>query len=357
MRENRVGILSAILSGVVFLATGIFLGGLWPVSADWTFSSDLLPIQISSGTDRGIDFSDTGGNLPDAPVSALAVSAPGRAPWQIISEVESAQFLIHLPLVLKQFQVNPPSPTSTPTLTPSPTSTNTPTPSSTPTPTATSTATSTPTPTATSTPTSTSTATPTHTPTPTATATPVLPSLLNADFDQGHVAWTEDSTSFPGSLITQQGAGGAPVAHSGTWLAWMGGLDNETSDLNQQVTIPNNVGPTYLYFYYQMASDETNCNASSPSDLFYLTINSTFGSGYLVCQTYNTGATWTLLGFPTDLSAYAGQTVTLHLIMTTDGALTSSVYLDTLSFKDINPASQAKGAGLPVLPSYRPPGR
>jgi hypothetical protein len=115
MRENRVGILSAILSGVVFLATGIFLGGLWPVSADWTFSSDLLPIQISSGTDQGVDFSDTGGNLPDAPVSVLAVSAPGRAPWQIISEVESAQFIINLPLVLKQFQVNPPSPTSTPT--------------------------------------------------------------------------------------------------------------------------------------------------------------------------------------------------------------------------------------------------
>ena len=340
------------------------------------------PGKVFKSINLGVDFTDISGNLPDVPVSALAVdpnneqriwagtdvgvfmttdggttwssyrgnmpvvaimdmkynpttgyltvSTHGRGAWRINPDGATAQYAVRLPLVMNSAQPGTPPPPTPPTAT----SAVGPTPTRTPTPTSTATAT----------------ATPTNTPLATATATPVIPTLQNANFDQGHVAWTEDSTTFPGALIVQQGDGGAPVAHSGTWLAWMGGADNETSDLHQSITIPNNAGPTYLYFYYQMSSDETNCSSSTPSDAFYLYINGDFGGGYVVCQNYNTGADWTLLGFPFDLSAYAGQTMELHLYQINDGSLTSSMYLDTLSFSDQLPALKAVGEGLNVPP-------
>ena len=73
-----------------------------------------------------------------------------------------------------------------------------------------------------------------------------FPVLINANFELGHSAWTETSTFFPNNLIYQQGVGGAPTAHSGAWLTWMGGALSEVSDLSQQVTIPPGTDPIYL---------------------------------------------------------------------------------------------------------------
>ena len=359
MKANRVEILSAVVFGVIILAVGVFFRGFRPKPVRRVGSGSPPAIRASFET----NLTRIRANMPGAPVAALAVSPGGRGPRQFNPGAESAPSSLNLSLVLREFQVNPPATGVAPTQPPSstPGATATPKPTSTPTPTATSTATPTPTATATDTPTSTATATdtptPTDTSTPTATATPVLPSLLNADFDQGHVAWTEDSPNFSGNMIVQQGTDGAPDAYSGLWLAWLGGLDNETGDLHQQITIPNDAGPTYLYFYYQMSTLDTNCNAASPSDIFYLAVDSTFVSGYVICETYNTGAVWTSLAFPYDLSNYAGQTVNLHLIVTTDGALTSSMYFDSLSFQDLPPAQLRSSGGLPALPAPSVPGR
>ncbi len=354
------------------------------------------PGKVFKSTNLGIDFTNISGNLPDVPVSALAVDpnneqrlwagtdigvfetvdggatwnslrgnmpvvaimdmkynaatgyltvvTHGRGAWRINPNAPGRKFTISLPLIFGLLQSNPG--TSTPTATATKVG-------ATATPTATATklaATSTPTPTRTPNPTATPTATSTATPTATS---QVFPVLQNADFEQGHVAWTEASNFFAGALIVQQGDGGAPAAQSGTWLAWLGGADNETSDLSQSITIPTGAGPTYLHFYYQMASDETNCNVQTPSDVAYLYINNNYMTGFIVCNAYNTGAVWTDFSFNADLSGFAGQTVTLHIKVITDGALTSSVYFDTLSFSgaalDVKPGANRLSS--PPLPA------
>ncbi|MFN8597102.1 MAG: hypothetical protein U0559_13085 [Anaerolineae bacterium] len=184
------------------------------------------------------------------------------------------------------------------------------------------------------------------------TAPATLPTLQNADFDLGHVAWTESSTNFPGpeSLLYLGSTGGAPAAYSGTWLAWLGGADNEVSDLSQQITVPNGTGPFYLYFRYQIGSDETNCSQVTPSDTFTLRIDNTQVDGIVVCNAFNTGANWVEFSFVPDFSAYAGQTITLHLRLTNNASLNSNVFLDSLHFSSTPPAMKPQVGGWRSLP-------
>jgi photosystem II stability/assembly factor-like uncharacterized protein len=181
-----------------------------------------------------------------------------------------------------------------------------------------------------------------------------LPALPNANFDSGHVAWTEDSTnSFP--LIYQENTGGAPAAHTAPWLAWLGGANNEISDLAQPLTVPSGTGPFYLYFRYQIASDETNCSQVTPSDVVALRINNAQVDSLVICNSFNTGANWIEFSFLPDLSAYAGQTITLDVRASTNGSLSSSFFLDSLYFSSTPPsltAAPASGARtLPVVTS------
>lgn len=169
----------------------------------------------------------------------------------------------------------------------------------------------------------------TSTSTTSTTTVPTL-TLANADFDQGHVGWTEDSTNYPGLLIVQGGMGGAPTAHSGTRLAWLGRINDEVSVLSQQVTVPAGVGPSYLRFRYQLSSTETNCNQAMPSDSLTLRINDTQVDGIVLCSTFSTGATWVEFSFVPDFSTWAGQTITVSIRVATDGSMSTSVFLDSL---------------------------
>ncbi len=75
--------------------------------------------------------------------------------------------------------------------------------------------------------------------------------------------------------------------------------------------MPNGTGPFYLYFRYQIDSAETNCSQATPSDTLTLRINNTQVDGIVVCNAFNTGANWVEFSFVPDLSAYAGQTITV----------------------------------------------
>ncbi|MBM4246126.1 MAG: hypothetical protein FJ148_20400 [Deltaproteobacteria bacterium] len=154
--------------------------------------------------------------------------------------------------------------------------------------------------------------------------------LDNAAFDIGHVGWGEESQNFPGSLIVEGGAGGAPAADSGTRLAWLGRVNDETSDLTQVIAVPAGIGPSFVKFRYQIASTETNCSQVTPSDALFLFIDGVQVDGVVACSGFNTGATWTEFGFVTDLAAYAGKTIALRIRMKTNGSLPSSVFLDSL---------------------------
>jgi len=125
---------------------------------------------------------------------------------------------------------------------------------------------------------------PTATPKPTATR-PTLPTVRNGNFEQGaNGAWEESSSNFggQGSLISQPGATIDP--RSGSWLAWLGGADDELSTLSQSFTIPNGT-PIYLIYYYQIRSAET---AGCDFDVAAVLVDSIFEDEFGLCADSST---------------------------------------------------------------------
>jgi hypothetical protein len=162
---------------------------------------------------------------------------------------------------------------------------------------------------------------PTLSPTPPFTATPIrtptemptLAGIKNGGFEQGHTSWVEIPTN---AIITQA----APVVpNTGQWLAALGGENNSADEVRQIVTVPS--GGAYLR--YAMAVESGDVNGR---DRFEVLVNATvvsiqFPSFHL---NWHNGLI--------DLSAYAGQTVTLRFRNTTDASGISTVYLDDVTF-------------------------
>jgi hypothetical protein len=189
--------------------------------------------------------------------------------------------------------------------------------------------------------TTTPTATATRTPAPTITATPTfvpttppdralyLPVLLrlgplplyNGDFEQGNAGWQE-SSSGQFRLIFEQSALQEVVPHSGEWAAWLGGKSGEISELYQQVTIPIE---TPFLRYWMMIRTTADCGTDSASVL----IRTSLLEQFPLCAIGNTD--WTAQTI--DLSAYAGQTVTLTFRVETDrDQRHSNLYLDDIGW-------------------------
>ena len=172
------------------------------------------------------------------------------------------------------------------------------------------------------TPTRTVTRTPTRTPTPggptptpTRTPTPVPSSgLINGDFESGrNVGWTEYS-SLNYQIVT------AGYGMNNSWGAWLGGVHNETAEISQRYTVPTAGGT--LYYRYRITSSDL-CGY----DYGYVRVNNSTRRTYQLCTSNVTN------GFAQgsiSLSAYAGQTVTLKFRSVTDGALSSSFFIDNV---------------------------
>ena len=105
--------------------------------------------------------------------------------------------------------------------------------------------------------------------------------ILNGDFEQGHVAWTEYS-NHGWDLIMLEGST-PTTAHSGDWLAWLGGDYDETSRLSQSFTVPGS--STVLHYWYLSGSDDY-CGY----DYFRIKANGVTLFTRNLCTTTNTGA-------------------------------------------------------------------
>jgi hypothetical protein len=156
--------------------------------------------------------------------------------------------------------------------------------------------------------------------------------IENGDFEQGRVAWTEYSV-YGYYLIYEFDPG---EAHSGTWLAYFLGEDvtNGTDRLSQTVTISGSI--PYLHFWYHIASYD-GCGF----DFARVKVNGSTVKTLDLCSTTSTTG-WT--PEVVNLSAYAGDTVTLMFEATTDGSLDSYFYIDDVSFS--NSASAQGGDSL-----------
>ena len=148
--------------------------------------------------------------------------------------------------------------------------------------------------------------------------------ISNGDFESGRDgSWTEySSNSYP--LIVQQLAP-LVVPHSGSWAAWLGGVPNEVSSITQQVTLP--AGNSTLTYYYWGASLDTTCG----NDFGQVKVGSTLVDTINLCDSANTRA-WVMRTL--NLSAYAGQSVSLQFYAQTNGSLNSSLFIDDVALGD-----------------------
>jgi hypothetical protein len=175
------------------------------------------------------------------------------------------------------------------------------------------------TPTVTRTRTPTRTATRTPLPTRTATRTPLplwMTSIANGDFEDGNRDWTESSSTYP-NVITNDTRNSA---RSGSWYAWMGGNNNEVTQLTQTISVP--VDATYLRFYYRMSSAD-----SCGNDYARVSVD---GTQVLEIDLCGTVSSWTATNI--DLTSARGSTVLLSFDVTTNATDISHFLLDDIGF-------------------------
>lgn len=154
-------------------------------------------------------------------------------------------------------------------------------------------------------------------PTTTPTEIPGLPQFVNGTFEQGHAGWTE----IPGNgIITQFPPAVTP--HAGQWLAWLGGENGSSDELQQAITLPAGK-PLYLHYYYQIRSQDVD-----PIDTFQVLANTTVLQDITLWDLEDTGGQW--VEDVIDLNAYAGQTVTIRFLVRSDTVDPSSVFVDDI---------------------------
>jgi hypothetical protein len=147
----------------------------------------------------------------------------------------------------------------------------------------------------------------------------------NGNFESGVTGWTIYSarsrnvirTSFSPNTVT-------PL--SGAWGAWLGGMYSEITHLEQSIKIY--AGTAYLAYWHYIASSDY-CGY----DFARVNVNGTQVDQYDLCTTANTNG-WRK--HVVNLSAYAGQTVTVRIRVTTDDSLNSNLFLDDVSFQATN---------------------
>jgi hypothetical protein len=173
--------------------------------------------------------------------------------------------------------------------------------------------------------------------------------LLNGNFEQGNVAWTEySSNGFALIVLEDPEFITVPVlAHGGDWLAWLGGAMDETSRLSQTFSVP--AGSSYLHYWYWIASGDY-CNY----DYFWIKVNSTTMYTRTLCGDTDTGG-W--VEGSLSLAAYVNTTITLMFEVTTNSSLNSNLFLDDVSLSSsavVSPeVSVSGGEGLEAIVKER----
>ena len=156
--------------------------------------------------------------------------------------------------------------------------------------------------------------------------------LGNPGFENGAVTapWTASA-----GVVTN---GGSVAARTGTWKALLGGQGTDTTEtLSQDVTIPAGCTVTLTYWLRITTTETTH-----PFDFFRVQVTS---GGTTTVQTFddsNAGATY--VQRTVDLSAYAGQTVTLTFLSDEDGSLQTSFWLDDVALTTTDTTGPSGGS-------------
>ena len=115
-------------------------------------------------------------------------------------------------------------------------------------------------------------------------------------------------------------------AHSGSWLSWLGGADNEVGYIEQTLLVP--VDKPILTYWGWIDLEETDCGV----DFVSYVINNVTYFGYNLCDQMNTNG-WGLASI--NLSDYAGEPTTFQIRVTTNSTDISDLYLDDFAFSSV----------------------
>jgi Zn-dependent metalloprotease len=139
--------------------------------------------------------------------------------------------------------------------------------------------------------------------------------LGNPGFESGVTVWSQTP-----AVIGQNGP--SEPAHSGTWDAWMDGYGTTHTDtLSQTVTLPS--GCTTYTLTYFLHIDTAETTTTTQFDKLTVTMGSTTVATF---SNLNKAAGYTQRSV--DVSAFAGQTVTLKFTATEDSSLQTSFVVD-----------------------------
>jgi len=145
--------------------------------------------------------------------------------------------------------------------------------------------------------------------------------LVNPGFESGPTGWTWYSTHGWDVITTSFPTGVAP--HGGSWAAWLGGDVDDTSYVQQSAAV--SASTPYLAYWHWIASADA-CGY----DFGGVLVNGTVVDQYDLCSSNNTGG-W--VHHVVNLSAYAGQTVTVQIRVETDSSLNSNLFVDDVAFQ------------------------
>ena len=141
--------------------------------------------------------------------------------------------------------------------------------------------------------------------------------LQNPGFESGTTAWSATS-----GVITNSAS--AP-ARSGSWKAWFNGYGSSTTDtLSQNVTVPNSSTATLSFHLYVSSAETTTTRAY---DTFRVQIVS--GGSTTTLGTFSNlhdGTSYVKRSF--DVSAFAGDAVTVRFVGSEDASLATSFLVD-----------------------------
>jgi len=152
-----------------------------------------------------------------------------------------------------------------------------------------------------------------------AVAPPPTNPFQNPGFESGQVSWTEYSSG--GWDLIWPAASTPVAAHGGSWLAWLGGDDNETGKLSQTITISGTA--PYLHFWFYAASEDV-CGY----DFFRVKVNGSPILEYSLCSSSNSNG-W--VQGVLNLAGFVGTNKIVMFEVTTDGSLNSNLFLDDVS--------------------------
>ncbi|MHC1737258.1 MAG: T9SS type A sorting domain-containing protein [Ignavibacteriaceae bacterium] len=163
--------------------------------------------------------------------------------------------------------------------------------------------------------------------------------IINGGFELGSSGWTIWSKSGQGLIGTAAFFSSTSITpavypKSGEYMARLGGFGYDESELSQTITLPNTT-PLYLSFHYQSRSfTGAECAGLYHGGEVKIVIAGQMLYNAYLCY-YNDLHQWTFGYF--DVSAAAGQTISVILRVDAANSMWSYLYLDDVSLSSAVP--------------------